>query len=113
MKILLWLILPPLILIFVAFAIANRHAVTLSLDPVPISVQAPLYGLVFAAILIGLLAGGLVAWLRAGRWRRQLREEQRRVRRLERELQAAGQANDAASTASAAGTDTAAVVKAA
>ncbi len=86
MKLLLWLLLLPLTLIFVAFAIANRHAVTLSLDPTPLSIQVPLYGLVFAGIFIGLIAGGVIAWWRAGRWRRQLRDEQRKVRRLEAEL---------------------------
>ena len=86
MKFLLWLLLLPLTVVFVAFAIANRDPVTLSLDPTPLSIEAPLYGLVFAGIFAGLLAGGLIAWIRAGRWRRQLREEQRTVRRLESEL---------------------------
>lgn len=90
MKILLWLLLLPLTLIFAAFAIANRHAVTLSFDPAPLSIEVPLYGLVFAGIFAGLTAGGLITWLRAGRWRRQLRVEQRTVRRLEEELRAGG-----------------------
>ncbi len=90
MRFLLWLLLLPLILIFVAFAVANRHGVTLSLDPTPLSIEAPLYGLVFAGIFIGLITGGLIAWIRGGRTRRLLREEQRTVRRLEGELHKAG-----------------------
>ena len=86
MKTRIWLLLLPLIVLFVAFAIANRHIVTLSLDPTPISIRAPLYSFVLAGIFVGLLAGGLIAWLRAGRWRSQLRDEQRSVRRLESEL---------------------------
>ena len=115
MKLLLWLLLLPLILIFVAFAIANRHAVTLSLDPTPLSIEAPLYGLVFTGIFVGLIAGGLIAWLRAGRWRRQLREEQRTVRRLEGELRAAGDAGTATGTDASAApkSDATAVIKAA
>jgi hypothetical protein len=31
----------------------------------------------------------LIAWMRAGRWRRQLRAEQRTIRRLEGEMQEA------------------------
>jgi uncharacterized integral membrane protein len=114
-KLLLWLLLLPLTLIFVAFAIANRHAVTLSLDPTPLSIEAPLYGLVFAGIFAGLIAGGLIAWLRAGRWRRQLREEQRNVRRLEGELRAAGDTSLTPGTQAGAApkSDAVAVVKAA
>ncbi len=89
MKTRIWLLLLPLIVLFVAFAIANRHIVTLSLDPTPISIRAPLYSFVLAGIFVGLLVGGLIAWLRAGRWRRQLRDEQRSVRRLESELRQA------------------------
>ncbi len=115
-KLLLWLLLLPLTLIFMAFAIANRHAVTLSLDPTPLSVQAPLYSFVFAGIFVGLVAGGLIAWLRAGRYRRQLREAKRNVRRLEDDLRkatdsAGAGASDSAGPAPKSGTT--AVVKAA
>ena len=115
MKILLWLLLLPLTLIFIAFAVANRHVVTLSLDPTPVSIEAPLYGLIFAAIFAGLIAGGLIAWLRAGRWRRRLREEQRNVRRLEGELRAGGDGGATLNTETSAApkSDATAVVKAA
>ena len=86
MKTRTWLLLVPLIVLFVAFAIANRQIVTLSLDPAPISIRAPLYSFVLAGIFVGLLAGGWIAWLRAGRRRSQLRDEQRSVRRLESKL---------------------------
>ena len=86
MKTRIWLLLLPLIVLFVAFAIANRHIVTLSFDPAPISIRAPLYSFVLTGIFVGLLVGGLIAWLRAGRWRNQLRDEQRSVRRLESKL---------------------------
>ena len=89
MKTRIWLLLLPLIVLFVAFAIANRQIVTLSLDPAPISIRAPHYSFVLAGIFVGLLAGGLIAWLRAGRWRSQLRDEQRSVRRLESKLRQA------------------------
>ena len=95
MKTRIWLLLLPLIVLFVAFAIANRHIVTLSLDPTPISIRAPLYSFVLAGIFVGLLVGGLIAWLRAGRWRSQLRDEQRSVRRLESELRQAKNAANA------------------
>ena len=89
MKLLHWLLLLPLTVIFVAFAIANRQAVTLSLDPAPLSIEAPLFGLIFAGVFAGLVAGGLIAWVRVGRWRRRLRDEQKTVRRLEGALRTA------------------------
>jgi len=95
-KRLIWLLLLPLTIIFVAFAIANRHDVTVSLDPTPLAIEVPLYGLVFAGIFVGLLAGGLITWARAGKVRRQLREERRHVRRLETDVQKATTATDAA-----------------
>ena len=103
MKTRIWVLLLPLIVLFVAFAIANRHIVILSLDPAPISIRAPLYSFVLASTFVGLLAGGLIAWLRAGRWRSQLRDEQRTVRRLESklrqaEIDAAVPKNDATDT---------------
>jgi uncharacterized integral membrane protein len=88
-KILAWLILLPLTLLFVAFAVANRHGVTVFFDPLPLQQHPPLYLVAFAAMFFGLAAGGLIAWLRGGRTRRRLREEQRRIRQLEAELQAA------------------------
>ena len=112
MKLLLWLLLLPLTLIFVAFAVANRHGVTVSLDPMPISVEAPLYGLVFAGISIGLIAGGLIAWIRAGRVRGQLREAQRNLRRLEGDVQKPQKASEANPLSTTEG-DAAEVVKAA
>ena len=110
MRLLLWLLLVPLTVLFVAFAVANRHAVTLSLDPTPLNIEAPLYGLVFAGVFAGLIVGGLIAWIRAGRWRRELREEQRTVRRLEDELR---QAEGAAAKVESETTSATAAVKAA
>ncbi len=112
MKLLLWLLLLLLILIFVAFAIANRHGVTVSFDPMPVSIDAPLYGLVFAGIFVGLIAGGLIAWIRSGRVRGRLREAQRNLRRLESGMQKEQKASEASPVMVAAG-DVAGVVKAA
>ena len=111
-KFLLWLLLLPLILIFVAFAIANRHGVTVSFDPLPVSIDTPLYGLVFAGIFVGLIAGGLIAWIRAGRVRGRLREAQRNLRRLESGIQKEQKASEDSPVMAAAG-DAAGVVRAA
>jgi uncharacterized integral membrane protein len=60
------------------FAIANRHAVDLAFDPLPLSLTLPLYLPVLVAALLGLIAGGIISW-RAGRARRS------RLRLAERE----------------------------
>ena len=56
------------------------------------ALDAPLYLVVLLAFALGFLFGELVAWLNAGRTRRQARERMRRIAALEREL-AATQAN--------------------
>jgi uncharacterized integral membrane protein len=82
-KIVAALVLVPLAVVIVAFAVANRQSVTLSLDPFGASAPAasltlPLFGLVIVALIFGVIAGGVAAWLGQGKWRR-------RARRLERE----------------------------
>jgi putative membrane protein len=54
-----------LLLILVVFAVANKGAVTVSVEPLPFVIELPLYLLVFAAILLGLLIGALAGWLAA------------------------------------------------
>jgi len=70
-KILRFLVLAPLAIVVMALSVANRGAVTLSLSPLPVEIIAPLYGLLLAALFLGLLVGGFVVW--SGRLRRGLR----------------------------------------
>ena len=86
MKRIAWLLLLPLTPLFVVFAVANRHIVTLSLDPTPIVFEAPLYSIVLASTFIGLIAGGFISWLRGFRCRSQLRNKQKAVHRREFQL---------------------------
>ena len=87
-KILSWLIVGPVALVIIAFAIANRHVVELSLDPLPFRFDLPLFVVAFAGIAIGILVGGCAAWWRAGRWRQRARQEHRLASELSRELEA-------------------------
>lgn len=71
----------PLGLILVVFAIANRHAVTLSLDPFNSSdpsggVTMPLFAVIIAVAILGVVAGGVTTWLRQHHWRRSSRRYQ-------------------------------------
>ena len=86
MKRLAWLLVLLLSPLFIVFAVANRHIVTLSLDPTPILIEAPLYSIVLASAFIGFIAGGFIVWLQSLRWRSRLRDKQKSERRLEIEL---------------------------
>jgi uncharacterized integral membrane protein len=85
-KIVAAVILVPLAIVIIAFAVANREMVTVSLDPFSAerpaaSVTLPLFVLVIGVLILGVLIGGLASWLRHGGGRRA-------ARRLERELTA-------------------------
>ncbi|MDQ4060147.1 MAG: lipopolysaccharide assembly protein LapA domain-containing protein [Pseudomonadota bacterium] len=78
-RILAFLILLPLAVVVVALAVANRHALMLSLDPFntaspAISLSAPVYVVIFATFALGVLLGGIATWFGQGRWRREARE---------------------------------------
>lgn len=85
MKIISRILLLPLAIVVIAFAVANRHDVVVRLDPLPVDLDLPLYAVAFGGVVIGLLVGGLASWLRGGRWRREARVQRRRAKRLERE----------------------------
>jgi len=110
-KVALWLVLVPLAIVILMFAVANRQLVTVSFDPFAASdpaaaVTLPLFVLVFALILIGVLVGGVAAWLRQSHYRRAARMLENDVAGLRREvallnerLAAAGQDRAAADAA--------------
>ena len=77
-----WLLLAPLAILLIAFAVANRGPVEIRLDPLPFALEAPLYALAFLCIFIGLVCGGCAAWLAAGRWRRLARARGRELARV-------------------------------
>jgi uncharacterized integral membrane protein len=77
-RVLAWLIGLPVAILLILLAVANRQAVTLSLDPfsadVPAySVTLPLFGVIFLALLVGIVIGGTATWFGQGRWRRAAR----------------------------------------
>jgi uncharacterized integral membrane protein len=87
-------------LIFVVFAVANRHFVTVSFDPFnssdpSIAVKLPLFLVIIVAAIAGVVAGGMATWFRQGRWRRAARQHEadaRQVRSQLADLQAAAHA---------------------
>ena len=60
--------------VLIALALTNRHQVTLKLDPFNpdnpiVSIPAPFYWFLFAAIILGIVLGGLATWFSQGKWR--------------------------------------------
>jgi len=99
-----WIVTLPLMLALVIFSLANRGDVSLDLWPFKESITLPLSWLLLVALLVGLLIGGVIAWLSGARNRRRARELrfdktylEREVIRLKREVE---RAKDAAAASS-------------
>jgi uncharacterized integral membrane protein len=92
-KIVAALILVPLAVVIIAFAVANRQIVTVSLDPFSASDPAaamalPLFALIMLLLIVGVLIGGMAAWLRQGKWRTAARRLERQVEALRKKVDA-------------------------
>ena len=74
------------LLVGVLIAVSNTEPVQLALWPLPHVVVLPLYLLVIALLLLGVLAGLGLGWWAGRRYRRQARERHGEVARLEREV---------------------------
>jgi uncharacterized integral membrane protein len=85
-RLLYWLVTAVAALILAAFAISNLHRVELDFPLLAAPVEPPLYLVVLLALLVGFVAGYLVAWNYGRRHRRAARRHGRRVAALEREL---------------------------
>lgn len=76
----MWLfVVLPAAIVLIAFSLANRHDVRLSLDPFSssdpfLAIDAPFFLFLLGSFLLGLLLGGFATWLRQGQWRRAARE---------------------------------------
>ncbi|MGC5781368.1 LapA family protein [Methylobacterium sp. NFXW15] len=85
------LLLLPVAALVVLLAVANRAPVQLSFDPVNIdapvfSVNLPLYAILFGAVALGIVVGGVFTWLGQGRARASARYHRREARSYEREV---------------------------
>ncbi len=90
-KFLTALVLIPLGLIFVVFAVANRHAVTVSFDPFnssdpSVGFTLPLFVVIIAVAIAGVLAGGMATWFRQRHWRRAARRHEADARQMRAQL---------------------------
>jgi uncharacterized integral membrane protein len=92
-KIVAAVILVPIAVVIIAFAVANRQVVTVSLDPFSAehpaaSLTLPLFALVIVLLVVGVVIGGVAAWLRQAKWRRTARRLEREIAGLHIEIQA-------------------------
>ncbi len=90
MKLIGWIVIALVGVVFVVFATHNYHVVEVNLWPAPLALSLPVYGLVFCGVVLGFLGGALVAWLAGGKGRRKTREIRRTARQLERQVEAGG-----------------------
>jgi uncharacterized integral membrane protein len=87
------LLLVPLTIVIVLLAVANRQAVTVSIDPFSsdapaFAATAPLFAVVLVAVIVGALVGGVAAWLGQAKWRRTARRQAVDLKSAHAELEA-------------------------
>jgi uncharacterized integral membrane protein len=90
-KFLTYLVVVSLFVILSAFAVANRHSVTMSFDPFnsadpALSTDMPLFVLIIAAVVVGVIAGGVATWWGQRHWRRAARRHEADARAAKAEL---------------------------
>jgi uncharacterized integral membrane protein len=80
-KFVTYVIVIPLLLVLIAFSVANRHPVTVSFDPFnsaepAVTVAPPLFVLIIAVAIMGVIAGGFASWFGQRHWRRAARRHE-------------------------------------
>ena len=97
-RILVFVVFLPLAVVLIALAVANRTSVPFTIDPFNpgnpgLTINLPLFALLFAALALGLVVGSVATWIRQGHYRRLARQRGAEVRSLrDRPSQVAGNA---------------------
>ncbi|MFD1253791.1 MULTISPECIES: lipopolysaccharide assembly protein LapA domain-containing protein [Devosia] len=94
-KIIGWLVLVPLCLALIAFALANRHLVAVNLNPFAAPAQLdpatgygiPLFVVLYIVLLIGVLMGGIATWFAQSEHRRRERHWRKETQILTTEVE--------------------------
>ena len=86
-RVLLIVVFVPLAIILIALAVANRELVAFTLDPFnpgnpALTLNLPLFVFLFLALVIGMLVGSAVTWLKQGRHRKLAKLRGEEVRNL-------------------------------
>lgn len=90
-----WIVLVPLSVVLIVFALANRQLVVVNFNPfVPTDALAspgvgvPFFLVLFGVLLLGVILGGIATWFAQAPHRRDERTYRRESERLNRELEA-------------------------
>lgn len=90
-----WVILVPLCLGLIVFALANRHFVAVNFNPFsPVDASVapgygvPLFVVLYVVLLVGVLLGGIATWFAQGHHRRREKHWRREAHMLNGELEA-------------------------
>lgn len=94
-----YLVLVPLAIVLVMFAVANREVVTVSFDPFSstdpaFALRMPLFALMFVFVMLGVLIGGVATWFTQAKWRRNNRRLQADIEALRRDVTLLGERVD-------------------
>jgi hypothetical protein len=93
-RFLLVVVFVPLAIVLIALAVANRGLAPFTLDPFnpgnpALTVELPLFVLLFAALAIGLIVGSAATWLKQGRYRKLARQRSQEAQILRQSAQRA------------------------
>ena len=89
-KLLYLLFYIPIAIVLIVLSVANRQTVTLGLDPFnteqpALSIDLPFFVFLFLALLLGMLIGSVVTWVRQGRNRRDLKQAREEASKLKQQ----------------------------
>ncbi len=70
----------------ILLAIGNRGLVSVTLDPLPVQIDGPLYAFLIVSCFVGVIAGGFAGWVASLKWRRVARRQTREMATLEQRL---------------------------
>lgn len=97
-KLIWFVVVLPLTVVFITLAVSNRHMVQFILDPLSpenpaLALEGPFFIYLFGALLIGVLVGGMAVWFGQRKWRmaakmrsHEAHEWRREAERLSREM---------------------------
>jgi uncharacterized integral membrane protein len=89
-KIVSLVVMLPLAILLIVLAVANRHPVSLALNPFnpadqALSLSAPLFVLLILAVMLGILLGAVVTWFSQGKHRKKARTQSRAAQQWQAE----------------------------
>lgn len=90
MRIVKLIVLVPIAIVLVVLSVANRHDVTLALNPfrpedTVMSLTLPLFALVFVVLILGVVLGSTATWVSQSRHRKRARDEAHEARKWREE----------------------------